>query len=66
MKVVNAGLQANRVVFWLVREVTQQPDPTVLPTIEVVQEAVQRDVAAHAQRIIDRRNGPAATEEPTP
>lgn len=46
-----------RVVFWLARSVTQQPDPTVLPYTELVETRVQRDVAAYLQLQIDRAGG---------
>jgi len=58
VRVFAAGEQAQRVVFWLVKSVTQQPDPSILPYDEQVQAKVLQDLAAYAQLLIARQGGP--------
>ena len=58
-KVFFAGAQARRVVFWLVRSVTQAPDPTILPYPEQVESKALADVAAYARLLADRAQGGA-------
>jgi hypothetical protein len=52
------GEQGGEVLFWLKKEVTQQPDPTVLPSEEAVGAAVQRAVTAHVDLMVARSGGP--------
>lgn len=46
-----------RVLFWLVRQVQQQPDPSVLPSQEAVQGQVSRDLNDYVTRLIERAGG---------
>ncbi len=45
-KTVEAKTEGGGVFFWLVRSVTQQPDPSVLPTEEAIGEHVAADLSA--------------------
>lgn len=57
-KVGSRGEQGGEILFWLKKEITQQPDPTVLPDSTTVGAAVLRDLGAYAQLLIDRAGGP--------
>lgn len=48
------------ILFWLKKEVTQRPDPTVLPTTDVMATAVQTDTTAYTNRVIARASGGAS------
>jgi hypothetical protein len=42
------------IVFWLRRSVTQQPDPSVLPTVDVISVGLRRDASSYLKRITAR------------
>jgi hypothetical protein len=48
-----------KIIFWLRRSVTQQPDPTVLPSPEALGAAVNRAAGDHAARLLQRTGGAA-------
>lgn len=48
------GEQGGEILFWLVKEVTQQPDPSVLPSQEDVASSVNRTVLDYSHRIWER------------
>jgi hypothetical protein len=45
------------VVFWLVRETTHQPDPSVLPTQQEFADHLGNDVAEYARLLVARSQG---------
>lgn len=51
------GSQGGEILFWLVKEVTQKPDPTVLPYNEQIEAAAQRDLTAYVNRLAERSGG---------
>jgi len=51
------GEQGGDILFWLKREVTQQPDPTVLPEHGAIETAVRGDVDAYVNRLFARAGG---------
>lgn len=53
-KVGSKGLRGGEVLFWLKKEITQQPDPTVLPTQDQVRGNIVRDVSAALDLEINR------------
>lgn len=55
----NRGVRGGEVLFWLVKSVTQQPDPAVLPYPELVAARAVAAVDDYAQRLWDRKNPPA-------
>jgi hypothetical protein len=56
-KIGTRGQQGGEVMFWLKAEITQQPDPTVLPKPENVGAAVIKDLGDYAQLLTDRAGG---------
>jgi hypothetical protein len=60
VRVFAAGEQAQRVIFWLVKSVTQQPDPTILPYPEQVATKALEAAASYARLLADRANGGAS------
>ncbi|MGH2603675.1 MAG: hypothetical protein ACRDJ9_30365, partial [Dehalococcoidia bacterium] len=50
--------RGGEVIFWLAKSVTQQADPSVLPTDETIVTNAQRDVQAYTDLQIDRINTP--------
>lgn len=52
------GERQHRVVYWLAKQATSKPDPTVLPRPELVQAQAIRAVEAYAKLLWDRRNPP--------
>jgi hypothetical protein len=55
VKAVSSTVQ--RVMYWLVKSVTQEPDPTVLPTDDAIDGATTLAVTSYAQGIIERERG---------
>lgn len=47
--------RAGKILFRLVKSVTQRPDPTVIPSEAAVQAGVAKDAGAYLDRIIARR-----------
>lgn len=56
VKTFFAGSQARRVVFWLVKQATFKPDPSVLPYPELVEAEAARAVDADAKLLWERKN----------
>lgn len=48
------GHRAGEIMFRLVKEVVQQPDPTVLPYDEQIDSSIKRDVDSYVGRLVDR------------
>jgi hypothetical protein len=53
-QVFNKGTVGGEILFWLVKETNQQPDPTVLPPDAQVYEAIDTDVQAVVARAYAR------------
>ena len=51
---VSRGIAGGEILFWLVKEVTQQADKSVLPEDGTMTEAINRDVASYLDRITQR------------
>lgn len=57
--VLSTSYGADVVMYRLVRSVTQQADPSVLPTSEALAAAIRPDLEAHIARLTARASGPA-------
>jgi hypothetical protein len=55
--VSGGGHDLGEVMFWLVTSVTQRPDPSVLPPMDDVAKAINRDVLDYAHRLWSRSAG---------
>lgn len=51
------GGRRGEIMFRLVKQVTQQPDPTVLPYTELIESRAQRDVTSYINRLVERQEG---------
>lgn len=55
--VISRGEQGGEIMFWLVKSVTQQPNPDVIPTESAISKQVNQDVGAYVQRLWQRQSG---------
>ncbi len=51
------GGRRGEIMYRLVKQVTQKPDPTVLPHTELIETRVQRDIESYINRLIERQGG---------
>jgi hypothetical protein len=57
----NRGVQGGEIIFWLKREVTQSPDPSVAPAPDKIYGAVISNVTAHVERLAARAGNGGAS-----
>lgn len=56
-RIRKSAVRTGEIMFRLVKSVTQQPDPTVLPYDELIEARIDRDVGAYIDRIVERAGG---------